>query len=63
MYVEKQKVEGDEVIKIVEKLWGEDKRSVTDGFKLLLEKYLHSIRKMLAYKNQRKKAVDTTAKN
>jgi hypothetical protein len=35
---------------------------VTDGYKLPLEKYLCSIRKMLAYKNQREKAVDTAKK-
>jgi hypothetical protein len=33
----------------------EDKRSVTEGFKLPLEKYLHSMRKMLSYKNQRER--------
>jgi hypothetical protein len=42
-------------------LWEEDKRSVTEGFKLPLEKYLHSMRRMLSYKNQREKAI-TTAK-
>jgi hypothetical protein len=34
--VEKQKEEREELIKVVKKLWGEDKRSVTEGFKLPL---------------------------
>ena len=62
MYVEKQKEEREELIARVKKLQEEDKRSVTDGYKLPLEKYLCGIRKMLAYKNQRKKAVDTAKK-
>ena len=52
----------EELIKVVKELWGEDKRSVTEGFKLPLEKYLHSMRKMLSYKNQREKAIDTAKK-
>jgi hypothetical protein len=62
VHVEKQKEEREELIKAVKKLWEEDKRSVTDGLKLPLEKYLHSMRKMLSYKNQREKAVDTAKK-
>jgi hypothetical protein len=56
--VEKQKEERGVLIKVVKNLWlwEGDKRSVTDGYQLPLEKYLHSIRKMLAYKNQREKA-------
>jgi hypothetical protein len=57
--VEKQKEEREELTKVVKKLWEEDKRSVTEGFKLPLEKYLHSMRKMLSYKNQREKAITT----
>jgi hypothetical protein len=34
----------------------------SDRYKLPLEKYLRSIRKNLAYKNQREKAVDTVKK-
>jgi hypothetical protein len=45
--VEKKKEEREELIEVVKKLWGEDKRSVTEGFKLPLEKYLHSMRKTL----------------
>jgi hypothetical protein len=55
VHVEKQKEEREELIKAVKKLWEEDKRSVT-------EKYLHSMRKMLSYKNQREKAIDTAKK-
>jgi hypothetical protein len=47
------------LIKVVKKLWEEDKRSVTEGLKLPLEKYLHSIRKILSCKNQGEKAIDT----
>ena len=32
--VEKKKEEREELIKVVKKLWEEDKRSVTEGFKL-----------------------------
>ena len=39
MQVEKQKEETEELIKVMKKLWEEDKRSVTEGFKLPLEKY------------------------
>ena len=60
--VEKKKEEREELIKVVKKLWEEDKRSVTEGFKLPLEKYLHSMRKMLSYKNQREKAINTAKK-
>jgi hypothetical protein len=37
VHVEKQKEERGVIIKIVKKLWEEDKRSVTDGFKLPLQ--------------------------
>jgi hypothetical protein len=60
--VEKQKEEREELTKVVKKLWEEDKRSMTDGFKLPLENYLHSMRKILSYKNQREKARDTAKK-
>jgi hypothetical protein len=43
---EKQKDERGELIKAVKRLWEGDKRSVADGLKLPLEKYLHSMRKM-----------------
>jgi hypothetical protein len=62
VHVEKQKEEREELIKVVKKLLGEDTRSVTEGVKLPLEKYLHSMRKMLSYKNQREKAIDTARK-
>jgi hypothetical protein len=54
--------EREELIEAVKKLWEEDKRSVSDGYKLPLEKYLHSIRKMLTLKNQQEKAVDSAKK-
>jgi hypothetical protein len=62
--VEKQKEERKELIEAVKKLWRKisGQQSVTDGYELPLEKYLHSIRKILAYKNQREKAVDTAKK-
>jgi hypothetical protein len=60
--VEKKKEEREELIEAIKKLWDEDKRSAADGYKLLPEKYLYSIRKMLAYQNQREKAVGTAKK-
>ena len=42
-----------ELIKVVKKLWEEDKRSVTEGFKLPLEKYLHSMRNVIIPKPTR----------
>jgi hypothetical protein len=38
--VEKQKEEREELIEAVKKLWEENKRSVTDGYKLPLDKYI-----------------------
>jgi hypothetical protein len=60
--VEKQKGGREELIKVVDMLWEEDKRSATEGFKRPIEIHLSSKWKIMVYKNLREKVADRAKK-